>query len=313
MHSRSSGLEAPPKTDPLGAVIALLRPQAIFSKVISGSGKWAVRYAKASDPAFCVVLAGGCYLDAEGVGKLELGEGDFVFFPATPGFTMASDLSLKPKLVLPSHGEELRHGKKDGEPTLRMLGGYFRFDRANAQLLLRFLPLVILIRGDEPGAARLRRVVELIAEETRETLSGRELVLERLVEILLVEALRFEPATGVETQGLLSGLSDPGLGRAIRQMHEHVARSWTVAELAKEAGMSRAVFAERFMRKVGMPPMQYLLEWRVAIAKDILRREKAPLSEVAELIGYQSASAFSTAFSRAAGVSPSVFARELAT
>jgi AraC-like DNA-binding protein len=310
MHSRSSGSDTSPKTDPLAAVIDLLRPQAIFSKVISGRGKWSVRYAPHDDPAFCVVLGGGCFLEAEGAGRLELAEGDFIFFPATPGFTMASDLSLKPKEVQPTYDEELRHGSKDGEPTLRMLGGYFRFDRANAQLLLRFLPAVILIRGDEPGAARLRRVVELIAEETREKLSGRELVLERLVEILLVEALRFRPAASEQReQGLLSGLADPALAKAIRYMHEEVARSWTVAELAKAAGMSRAVFAERFMRKVGMPPMQYLLEWRMAIAKDILRRERAPLAEVAEMIGYQSASAFSTAFSRSAGVSPSAFAR----
>jgi AraC-like DNA-binding protein len=89
-----------------------------------------------------------------------------------------------------------------------------------------------------------------------------------------------------------------------------VARSWTVADLARTAGMSRATFAERFNRKVGMPPMQYVLEWRIAIAKDVLRRERVPLAEVAEKIGYQSASAFSTAFSRHTGSSPSAFARQ---
>src|SRR5437762_2966478 len=88
MHSRSSGSDSSPKTDPLAAVIDLLRPQTIFSKVISGRGKWSVRYAPQDDPAFCVVLAGGCYLDAEGAGKVDLAQGDFVFFPATPGFTM---------------------------------------------------------------------------------------------------------------------------------------------------------------------------------------------------------------------------------
>lgn len=306
MHSQSSGHV---ESDPLAAVISLLRPQAIFSKVITGRGSWSVRYAAQDDPAFCVVLRGGCHLAAEGPGEVELGEGDFIFFPATPGFTMASDPSMKPRQVQPTYGQELNHGAKGGEPSMRMLGGYFRFDRANAQLLLRFLPRVILIRGSEPGAARLRRVVEHISEETGVKLPGRELVLERLVEILLVEALRYRPAGGVPEQGLLSGLSDPSLAKAIRHMHEHVARGWTVADLAKVAGMSRAVFAERFMRTVGMPPMQYLLEWRMAIAKDILRRERAPLAEVAELVGYRSASAFSSAFSRSAGVSPSVFAR----
>jgi AraC-like DNA-binding protein len=135
-------------------------------------------------------------------------------------------------------------------------------------------------------------------------------VLERLVEILLVEALRFRQAS-VESRerGLFAGLADPGLARALREIHVDAARRWTVAELARTAGMSRAVFAERFARKVGMPPMQYLLEWRMAMAKDLLRRERPPLVEVAERVGYQSASAFSTAFTRLTGTSPSQFAR----
>jgi AraC-like DNA-binding protein len=103
--------------------------------------------------------------------------------------------------------------------------------------------------------------------------------------------------------------ADPALARALHEIHVDVARPWTVAELGRVAGMSRAVFAERFTRVVGLPPMQYLLEWRIAMAKDLLRRDRPPLAEVAERIGYQSASAFSTAFSRLAGCSPSEYAR----
>jgi len=271
-----------------------------------------VRYAAHEDPGFCILLDGSCFLDVEGAGAIKLEEGDFVLLPATPGFTLASDLAIKPTLVAPVHAEELRHGTKTGPPTMRMLGGYFHFDRANAQLLVKFLPSIVLIRRGEPGAARLRQIVELIAEETAERRPGRDLILERLVEVLLVEALRFRPAEPARQEhGLLAGLADPALARALRHIHEDVARHWTVAELARTAGMSRAVFAERFTRKVGMPPMQYLLEWRIAIAKDVLRRERAPLAEVAEKIGYQSASAFSTAFARHAGCSPSAFARSI--
>jgi AraC-like DNA-binding protein len=138
------------------------------------------------------------------------------------------------------------------------------------------------------------------------------LILERLVEVLLVEALRIRPAeAATREKGLLAGLADPDLARALRRMHADVAHRWTVAELGRVAGMSRAVFAERFTRTVGMPPMEYLLEWRIAIAKDVLLREHTPLAEVAEMIGYQSASAFSVAFSRHAGCSPSGFARSM--
>lgn len=304
-------------SDPLAKVIALLHPQTVLSKIISGAGRWSVRYGAHEDPGFCVVLEGSCFLDVDGVGPVELQEGDFVLLPATPGFTMASDLSLKPVLAKPSTPlGELRHGDESGPPTMRQLGGYFRFDRANAQLVLGFLPAMIHIRRDEAGAKRLRRIVELIGDEATARRPGRDLILERMVEVLLVEALRFR-RTGAERggnaeppqRGLLAGLADPALARALRRMHDDVAHRWTVADLARAAGMSRAAFAERFTRMVGMPPMEYLLEWRIALAKDMLRRQRTPLATVAETIGYQSASAFSTAFTRHAGCTPSGFAR----
>lgn len=304
MHSRASG------SDPLAAVIALLRPQTVLSKVISGSGGWSVRYAAHVDPGFCLVLDGSCFLAVDGVATVELAQGDFVLLPSTPGFTLASDLGIAPTRGVPVYGGELRHGMKSGPPTMRMLGGSFRFDRASAQLVLRLLPAIVHVRRGEAGAERLRQTAELIGEETRTQRPGRDSILERLVEVLLIEALRFRPvSTAKQEQGLLAGLAQAALARALHRIHVDVARRWTVAELARVAGMSRAVFAERFTRTVGMPPMQYLLEWRMAIAKDMLRRDRPPLAEVAERVGYQSASAFSTAFSRLAGCSPSEFAR----
>lgn len=193
---------------------------------------------------------------------------------------------------------------------MRQLGGYFRFDAANAQLLTRWLPAIVHIRRDEAGASRLLRIVAMIAEEAMSERSGRDLILERLVEIMLVEALRFRPSTAAEQErGLLAGLADDGLARSLHEIHRDIAHRWTVAELARAAGMSRAVFAERFHRTIGMPPMQYVLEWRMAIAKDALVRERPPLAALADRIGYQSASAFSTAFTRLTGSSPSAFAR----
>ena len=99
------------------------------------------------------------------------------------------------------------------------------------------------------------------------------------------------------------------LAQAIRQMHSDPARSWTVSQLAKKAAMSRSAFFERFTRAVGLPPMEYLLAWRMALAKNLLRRQDLALVEVAERVGYGSASAFSTAFSRHVGQPPSRYAR----
>lgn len=296
--------------DPLGAIISLLRPRTVLSKIVSGAGAYSVRKPAYEHPAFCLILQGSCFLDAEGVGRFELGEGDFILLPRMPGFTLSSDRNLKPMPRGFAFERETRHGTQSGPPTMRSLGGFFQFDSANAALLVRLMPSVICIRRDEPGAGRVRRVVELIGEETLDDRPGQSVALERLVEVLLVEVLRFRPvALDGERRGLLAGLSDPSIARAIRAIHEDVSKRWTVGELARVACMSRTVFADRFATVIGMPPMQYVLEWRMAIAKEALRRERPPLAQLAARIGYQSVSAFSTAFARQTGASPSDFAR----
>jgi transcriptional regulator GlxA family with amidase domain len=170
--------------------------------------------------------------------------------------------------------------------------------------LVSLLPGLFHVRGVE----RLTTLVRLVAEESSERRSGRELVLSRLVEILLVEALRSAPGEGTPP-GLLRGLADARLAPALRQMHAHLARSWTVPQLAKTAALSRSAFFERFSRNIGLPPMEYLLAWRMAVAKDLLRRQELGIAEVAERVGYASGSTFSTAFSRHVGHPPGRYAR----
>jgi transcriptional regulator GlxA family with amidase domain len=187
---------------------------------------------------------------------------------------------------------------------VQLLGGYFVFDSPDAALLGSLLPAVVHVRDAE----RLAILVRLVAEESSEQRSGRDLVLTRLVEVLLVEALRTTPNEDAPP-GLLRGLADARLAPAIRQMHGHVARSWTVTQLAQTAALSRSAFFERFTRTLGVAPMAYLLAWRMAVAKDLLRRSDVGLSEVARRVGYGSASAFSTAFSRHVGQPPGRYAR----
>jgi transcriptional regulator GlxA family with amidase domain len=158
------------------------------------------------------------------------------------------------------------------------------------------------------GVERLTVLVRLVAEESSGRRSGHELVLSRLVEVLLIEALRSTP--GQDTPpGLLRGLADARLAPALRQMHAQLARSWTVPQLAKAAALSRSTFFERFAKNVGISPMEYLLAWRMAVAKDLLRRHDLGIDEVAERVGYASASTFSTAFSRHVGSPPGRYAR----
>jgi AraC-like DNA-binding protein len=295
--------------DPLSEVLALLRPRTVFSKRISGAGRWGVRYSEFGQPSFCAVLEGGCRLAVDGHRALTLEAGDFILLPATPGFTLSGFEPVRPERIDPKGTSapigEVRHGRRGGRPDVRLLGGYFVFDSPDAGLLVSLLPSLVHVRGVE----RLSTLVRLVGEESSERRSGRDLVLTRLVEVLLIEALR--STSGEDTPpGLLRGLADAQLAAAMRQMHGHIARSWTVAQLAKTAALSRSTFYERFTRTVGVPPMEYLLAWRMAVAKNLLRQQELGVTEVAERVGYGSASTFSTAFSRHVGQPPSRYARE---
>jgi AraC-like DNA-binding protein len=296
--------------DPLSEIIALLRPRTVFAKRISGAGRWGVRYSDFGQPSFCAVVQGSCRLAVDGERALTLEAGDFVLLPATPGFTLSGFEPVTPTRIDPKVTQaptgEVRHGTRGGTPDVQLLGGYFVFDSPDAALLVSLLPAQIHVRGVE----RLAVLVRLVGDESREQRAGRELVLGRLVEILLIEALRTTSGDAARP-GLLRGLADARLAPAIRQMHAHLARSWTVAELAKAAALSRSAFFDRFIRTVGLPPMEYLLAWRMAIARELLRRRDLGIAEVAERVGYGSASTFSTAFSRHVGQPPSRYARGL--
>jgi AraC-like DNA-binding protein len=297
--------------DPLSEIITLLRPRAVFSKRISGAGRWGVRYSSFGLPSFCAVLEGSCRLAVDREKPATIEAGDFILLPATPAFTISgfervTPTQLDPHASTGSRGE-VRHGARGGRPDVRMLGGYFEFDSPDAALLVSLLPAMIHVRG----VPRLATLVGLVGEESLDQRSGRELVLARLVEILLIEALRSVSAEDV-TPGLLRGLADERLARAIRQMHAHLGRGWTVAQLAKTCALSRSTFFERFTRVVGITPMDYLLTWRMAVARDLLRREAMPIADVAQRVGYASASTFSTAFSRHVGEAPGRYARGVA-
>lgn len=301
---------AEPRHDPLAEVVELLRPRAAFSKGIAGAGLWSVRYDAFGHPGFCALIEGTCRLAVEGEPPVLLEAGDFVLLPATPAFVMSSLEPGPPQPFCPADAPAtgIRHGRRDGPPDMRMLGGYFAFGAPDAALLVSLLPRMIHVRGNP----RLTGLVRLLGEEAARDEPGRDLILARLVEILLIETLRAVPAEGAG-QGLLAGLADPRLAAALRRMHGETARAWTIAELAREAGMSRSTFFERFTRIVGVRPMEYLLAWRMALAKGLLRQGGLALDEIAARVGYGSASAFAAAFARHVGTPPARFRRNGAT
>jgi AraC-like DNA-binding protein len=293
--------------DPLAEVVMLLQPAARFSKQVVGAGAWRVRRSEAGDPFYCAVIEGACRLALDGGESIELQAGDFALVPTVYEIAMSSlEPPSGPADSVPVALAEgmFRIGEQHGPTDLRMLAGHCSFASPDAALLVPLMPQLIHVRG-EP---RLATLVQLLGEESRGSRPAREVVLARLLEVVFIEALRSTPGTGA-APGLVQALSDPRLAAAIRAMHARPAHGWSVNELAREAALSRSAFFDRFNRVMGMPPMEYLLAWRMALAKDMLRREDIGIAPLAERVGYSSASTFSVAFTRHVGCPPKQYAR----
>ena len=295
--------------DPLSEVLTLLQPGAPFSKVVSGAGSWRIRRSEPGGTFYCVILDGSCRVADQGRDAITLQKGDFFLIPPADSFTMSSwvpptseDFDTAPAALLEG---EYGLGVQGEPPDVQLLLGHCAFGSADALLLISLLPKLVHVCREK----RLAPLVQLVGDESRALRPGRDVVLARLLEVLLIEALR--SMTGTEPPpGLVRGLADERLAVAIRAMHENPARPWTVVQLAKEATLARSAFFERFRREMGVPPMQYLLAWRMAMAKNLLLRNDEGVAEVAQRVGYRSASAFSVAFTRHVGVPPTLYARE---
>lgn len=281
--------------------VTLLQPGARFSKLVVGAGPWHIRRSDAGQPFYCVVLEGACRLVVDGHEPIELRSGDFILIPSAYGVAMSSlappSEEAPETLPVALATGEFRIGDQDGPTDLRMLVGHCSFGSTDAGLLVSLLPQLVHVRG-EP---RLATLVQLVRDEFRERRPAREVILARLLEVLLIESLRSTAGTAA-SPGLVRGLADERLAVAIRRMHESPTKVWTVAQLAKEAALSRSAFFERFSRAVGVAPMEYLLAWRMALAKNMLRQNESGVAEIAERVGYGSASAFSVAFTRYVGL-----------
>lgn len=309
---------ADPFSDPLGEIVSLLRPRAGFAKVASGAGHWRVTRELDGEPFYCVVLDGAARMTVDGHPTVRLQAGDFVLVPSLFHFAMesmemegAADgmVTTDPSLTTPLPGE-IRHGDPEGPANARLLVGHFHFGSPDARLLIQLLPRFLHLRGAE----RLSALVRLLTDETRAVRPARDMILARLLDVILLEALRAAPDETTPGEappaGILRGLADERLALSLRRLHADPARDWTIESLAREAALSRSAFYKRFRLALGMPPMEYLTAWRMALAKTYLDQEDLGMEEIAERVGYGSASAFSTAFTRFVGVPPSRYGAE---
>ncbi|MEO1140300.1 MAG: AraC family transcriptional regulator [Pseudomonadota bacterium] len=294
--------------DPLSEVISLLRPQAPSTKLAHASGPFRVCRDDVEEVFYCMLLAGQAKLEVYGHAPVNLTAGSFVLIPAIAPFAVSSLVPPPPAGLVsqPVAGADgiTRIGTLDGPAEVEMLVGHCSFGSPDAALLVSLLPDMILVEGEN----RLAALATMVQSEACADRPARDAVVEHLLQILLIEAFR-STAQPDETSALVSGLTDARIGAALRAIHAAPDHPWTILELAREAGLSRSAFFTRFSRIVGISPMGYLLNWRMTLAKDMLRLGNRGIAEISEMIGYGSSSAFSTAFARHVGAPPGEYAK----
>lgn len=293
--------------DPLSDVLALLKPRSYMAGGIDHGGEWSVAFPKHEGIKCYAVVSGACWLCVDGIdAPIGLESGDCFILPRGMPFRMCSDPALLPVdfhtlISTPGQGGLTT---LNGGGACVVAGGYFALAGRHADLLLGMLPPVVHLKRESERAA-LRWALDRMSQELRERRPGGVLLAQQLAYTMLVQALRLHLAEGPEGGvGWLFALADPQMSIAISAMHDDPARRWTVQELAERAAMSRSSFAQRFKETVGSSPMEYLTRWRMLLAGDRLTTSREPVSAIAQSLGYESESAFSTAFKRVMGVAP---------
>jgi AraC-like DNA-binding protein len=296
--------------DPLSGVLSLLKPRSSISAGLEAGGEWAIRFQPPEGIKFNAVMRGACWISVDGdTGPRRIEEGDCFLLTGGRAFTFATDLSL-----VPIEARTIYDKATDGIATCNgggdffLIGGRFAFAGEHSGILLSTLPRMVHVRQASGQASVLRWALDQLAVELRERRPGGVLMSEHLAHIMLVQVLRLYLADADERgAGWLRALGDRQIGTAIGAMHGDPARRWNLQELAGLAGMSRSTFAHRFAELVGTPPLAYLARWRMLLAGDRLRNSRDTISSIAIGMGYESESAFSTAFKREMACSPTQY------
>lgn len=314
-------------TDTLSDVLRAVRLTGAVFFSVDASSPWVAEAPAAREVAphimpgaehvieYHVVTAGACWSGLIGGSPIRLEAGDVIVFPqgdahvvsSAPGMRGTPDLSIHRRPV--GHQLPILINEGGGGPDgARLVCGFLGCDARPFNPLLATLPRVLHLRRRDPDDGLIAQFITLAVSESGARTSGSECVLARLSELMFVEVVRRYVATlPPEQTGWLAGLRDPTVGRALAHLHDRPADQWTLDSLAKASGASRSMLAERFVHFVGLPPMQYLAQWRMQLAAGLLLGGGSGMADIADQVGYGSEAAFSRAFKKIVGVPPAAW------
>jgi AraC family transcriptional regulator, activator of mtrCDE len=292
-----------PESDLLSDVLHSLRLRGRVFKQGSYAGEWALDATGATGTVFHLIGRGQAWLHREGEREpVILRGGDLVMFPRARWHQLSGTPKRQPGMRDRTTG--------DG-PFTTVLCARADFEDGGANPVLDALPTMIVVRSeDQATSAELHALARLMLVEYEAGAAGRQGVLDRLAETLFVLVLRHHMAHAPELKGFLAALKDERVARALAALHRKPGADWRVDSLAREAGMSRTVFAERFAALLGRTPMHYLAAWRMHLAEEMLKARRASVAQAAERLGYQTETAFRRAFRRVRGVGPGEVRRQ---
>jgi AraC-like DNA-binding protein len=313
-------------TDTLSDVLRAVRLTGAIYFRIEGSAPWVAETPPSREIApalmpgvdhvieYHVVTAGSCFGGLIDQPPVRLEAGDVIVFPQGDAHVISSAPGMRGGPGM----DEFQPSQKGipvsvsiqggGKDQASVICGFLGCDARPFNPLLAALPRVIHVRSKGERESVLHRLLELAVIEADTPKSGSDCVLSRLSELLFVEVVRsYVDTLPAETEGWFAGLRDPCVGRALQHLHERPTHAWSLEELAKEVAVSRSILAERFVQFVGVPPIQYLAQWRIQLAASLLRAGTSSLAEIAQRVGYSSEAALSKAFKRWVGVSPALY------
>lgn len=306
--------------DVLSEILASIRISGSVLAEIRCGGDWGIDMGFGEGIPFHYLIEGEGWLK-EGKAETHLCAGDLVAAPHWPCHALASSPDVPcvqiTQLISESGLPAWKGGTLDrplvfragtGQTDVRILSGVFTLEGRGANMLLEQLPPILHLRAQAEGlATHLRTALEFIQHESTGARPGYVAVAARLMDLMFIQILRaaiMQPAARI---GLLAGLADARIGRALAAVHADPARPWTVASLAAVACHSRTIFAERFRQMIGLTPIQYVNKWRMTMAEDLLLRRDISIDVVRRQLGYSSSFTFARAFRAHHGVSPRAF------
>jgi AraC-like DNA-binding protein len=327
--------------DALSDVLRAVRLRGAVFFNINGSSEWAAEAPPSRELApllmpgvehvmeYHAVAQGSCWISIPGGPSVQLAAGDVVMLPqgdahvvsSRPGMRGEGDMGwlsgAKPEefplQVAYGAGDMPRSVPEPGESDATIVCGFLGCDLQPFNPLIAALPRLLHLRGSD-GGDWMAAFTQQAAIESRARRAGSEAMLARMSEMMFVDAVRrYADHLPIHSSGWLAGLRDRFVGRALSLMHEQPAHDWTIDELGRQVGLSRSALHERFVQLIGIPPMQYLAQWRMQAAARLLLETRATVAAIALDVGYDSEAAFARAFKRLVGRPPAAWRRDRAT